>query len=117
MMREVRDELKRGIALFNGGAYFEAHEALEAVWLKSPPAERLFVQALIHFAVGWHHAAMENFEGAVRQLEKGLKKLAGYLPERHGVMTLGLYEDGLKWLGAWRRSEAAEGRAKIGVKA
>jgi len=115
-MREVREELKEGIGLFNEGAYFEAHEALEAVWLKAARVERFFVQALIHFAVAWHHAGTSNYEGAARQAEKGLKKLAGYLPERDGVMALRLYADGQKWLDAWRRGDAAEGRATIGVK-
>jgi predicted metal-dependent hydrolase len=115
-MRDVRAELQRGIELFNAGAWFEAHEAWEEVWMKCGRGERLFVQALIHCAVARHHARLGNYEGAARQAEKGARKLAGYLPERHGVDTGRLYSDVQEWLAGWRRGEAAAGRATIGVK-
>lgn len=114
-MREVRAELQRGIELFNAGAWFEAHEAWEEVWLRCARQERLLVQALIHCAVAWHHAGQGNFIGAARQAEKGARKLAGYLPRRHGVQTARLYLELLEWLEAWRGGRMPAGRATIGV--
>lgn len=115
-MRDVRAELQRGIELFNAGAWFEAHEAWEEVWMKCGREERFFVQGLIHCAVAWHHARQGNFEGAARQAEKGARKLAGYLPQRHGIETWRLHADTQEWLAAWLRGEMPAGQATIGVK-
>ena len=41
---------------------------------------RLFLQAMIHLAVGFYHCERGNPVGAARQLRKGLGKLAAYLP-------------------------------------
>ncbi|HEY3442074.1 MAG TPA: DUF309 domain-containing protein [Paludibaculum sp.] len=109
-------DLTPGVALFNAGDYFGAHERLEAEWLCAPRAERFFLQALIHMAVAWHHAADGNREGAIRQVDKGLRKLAGYLPERHGVDVAGLYADAQGWQAAWRAGLTVAERATIGLK-
>ncbi len=114
-MREVRAKLQRGMELFNTGAYFEAHEAWEEVWIECGRGERYFVQGLIHCAAAWHHARRDNFEGAARQAEKGVRKLAGYLPRRHGVDTGRLYQEAQEWLEAWRQGRMPAGRATIGV--
>jgi len=73
-------ERRRGIELFNAGEFYECHEVLEDAWRPSGGAERYFLQALIHFAVGFYHHRQGNPVGAELQLRKGLRKLAGYLP-------------------------------------
>jgi len=83
-----------GIELLNRGAYFEAHEVLEEIWTPSHGRDRFFLQALIHYAVAFHHADLGNFLGASLQLEKGLRKLAGYLPWHQNLDTASLYADG-----------------------
>lgn len=80
----------RGIELFNHREFFECHEVLEEVWTPRRGPERLFLQALIHFAVGFYHHQRKNRDGAERQLRKGLKKIAGYLPQFEGVDTAAL---------------------------
>ena len=55
--------------------------------------ERFFLQALIHFAVGFYHHQQGNPMGADLQLRKGLRKLAGYLPAFQGVDTAKLYRE------------------------
>jgi predicted metal-dependent hydrolase len=90
--------LSHGIALFNRGDYFEAHEAWEEIWTPEQGPRRLFLQALIHLAVSFHHQRCANPSGAERQLRKGLKKLAAYLPEWEGINTSALYNDCLPWL-------------------
>ncbi len=115
-MQSPGPDLAPGIDLFNAGDYFEAHELLEAQWLRAPPAERFFLQALIHMAVAWHHATEGNGEGALRQIDKGLRKLAGYLPERHGVDTAGLYLRAQNWQTAWRAGLTIDEPATIGLK-
>src|SRR5947209_4348319 len=89
---------RRGIELFNAEEFYECHEVLEDVWRPSRGAERFFLQGLIHFAVGFYHHLQGNQIGAELQLRKGLRKLAGYLPEYQGVVTAQLYREGVQAL-------------------
>lgn len=77
----------RGIELFNQREFFECHEVWEQIWTPARGRERLFLQALIHMAVGFYHHQHGNQAGAERQLGKGLRKIAAYLPEFLGVAT------------------------------
>ena len=86
---------RHGIQLFNDGAFFECHEVLEDLWRPMRGPRRLFLQGVIHFAVALYHYERGNSAGARRQLRKGLKKLAGYLPEFEGVDTGALYREGV----------------------
>jgi hypothetical protein len=79
--------LERGIALFNRGESFECHEVLEEAWAPERGPRRLFLQSLIHMAVGIYHNERGNPPGALRQLRKGLRKLAAYLPACERVDT------------------------------
>ena len=99
---------RRGVELFNAGKFYECHEVLEDVWRPCQGEERFFLQALIHYAVGFYHHQRENPVGAELQLRKGLRKLAGYLPAFQGVDTARLYREGqvaLETILAGRRIE------------
>ena len=85
---------RRGIDLFNAEEFYECHEVLEDEWRPSRGEERYFLQAVIHFAVGFYHHRQGNRIGAELQLWKALRKLAGYLPEFQGVDTARLYREG-----------------------
>jgi uncharacterized protein len=90
----VRDEqLGSGIRLFNAGQFFECHEVLEEAWKPERGPRRLFLQSLIHLAVASYHTERNNPAGAMRQLRKGLRKLAPYLPTCEGIDTARLYRD------------------------
>ena len=82
---------RHGVELFNRREFFECHEALEEIWTPARGPERLFLQALIHFAVGFYHYQRGNREGAARQLRKGLQKIVSYLPQFAGVDTRKLH--------------------------
>ena len=79
--------LERGISLFNRREFFACHEVLEEAWTPERGPRRLFLQALIHLAVGFYHYGRGNPVGASRQLRKGLRKLAGYLPVCESIDT------------------------------
>jgi hypothetical protein len=91
----MNERIERGISLFNNREFFECHEVLEEEWTPETGARRLFLQSLIHMAVGLYHAERGNHAGAIRQLRKGLGKLAGYLPSCEGIDTLRLHRDAL----------------------
>lgn len=107
--------MREGIELYNHGAYFEAHEVLEAAWMRAPRVERFFLQALIHAAVARHHASKENRPGTERQLDKALRKLAGYLPQRDGVDTAALMADLLAWRDALRAGQPLRSAKAVAI--
>jgi hypothetical protein len=53
--RNMDKQLQTGVRLFNTREFFECHEVLEAVWTLERGPSRLFLQSLIHIAVGFYH--------------------------------------------------------------
>ena len=104
--------LQRGIHLFNHGEFFECHEVLEEAWTPERGPRRLFLQSLIHVAVGLYHAERGNAAGAQRQLRKGLRKLSGYLPVCEGVDTARLHREATA---ALERIQAGEAVARMHI--
>jgi predicted metal-dependent hydrolase len=109
------DLFREGIELYNRGRFFDAHEALEELWRPEKGERRFFLQSLIHFAVAFHHYEQGNFAGAERQLSKGLRKLAGYLPNYQGTHTRALYDEGLNTLACIRQRRAVHRFPRIGI--
>jgi predicted metal-dependent hydrolase len=97
--------LRQGIHLFNHREFFECHEVLEEAWTPQRGPRRLFLQALIHVAVGFYHCQRGNPPGARGQLRKALRKLAAYLPACEGIDTALLYRQAEEQLA---RIEAGE---------
>jgi predicted metal-dependent hydrolase len=71
--------------LIRAGEFFAAHEELEDAWRAAEPAERDFLQGLVHVAVAWYQAGRGKRIGCERQLEKAWRRLARYGPEHRGV--------------------------------
>jgi predicted metal-dependent hydrolase len=63
--------------LFDAGLYFEVHELLEPYWIGAQGQEQEVLQGLIQVAVGFHHLANGNLEGARSLLDEGSAKLPG----------------------------------------
>jgi predicted metal-dependent hydrolase len=97
--------LDRGIRLFNTGRYFECHEVLEEAWTPEHGPRRLFLQGLIHVAVGFYHHTRGNPVGATRQLRKALRKLAPHAPVCEEVDVAGLCRDAGEALAAIESGE------------
>jgi predicted metal-dependent hydrolase len=85
--------MKTAVELFNQQQFFHCHEVLEEAWMQAKAPRRLFLQSLIHLAVGMYHWQRGNRPGATGQLRKGLHKLTPYLPTYEGIDTEGLYQD------------------------
>lgn len=79
------EALDRGVALFNEGRFFEAHEMWEFGWHPAPEPERDFWQGLIQIAVGFTHFQRRNVHGAITLLERGAARLSGYGRVHSGV--------------------------------
>jgi len=105
--------LSHALDLFNRGEFFECHEALEALWIPETGPRRLFLQALIHFAVAFYHDGRGNSVGASRQLRKALRKLAPHLPSCYGIDTARLYRDGVAALEGAEAGAALAGYPRV----
>lgn len=85
--------LERGIELFNGGRYWDAHEVWEREWMpdrKGPDAG--FYKGLIQVAAGCLHYGRHNRRGAVNKWRSGAAYLRPYLPAHHGVRLSALVD-------------------------
>ncbi|MDQ2981493.1 MAG: DUF309 domain-containing protein [Actinomycetota bacterium] len=78
-------KLETGLDLIRRGEFFAAHEELEDAWRAAEPAERDFLQGLVHVAVAWYQAGRGNRVGCERQLEKAARRLGPYAPEHRSV--------------------------------
>ena len=84
------DGVRAGIALFNDGEYYEAHEEIEHEWHAERRSIRLLYQGILQIGVGLHHARSGNHRGAVLLLTDGIDKVSRFLPECQGVQTASL---------------------------
>lgn len=77
---------ERGVALFESGAYWDAHEAFEGPWSRSSGVEKHFLGGVILLAAALHQArVLHSARGGRRNFAKALKHLA-LVPDRyHGV--------------------------------
>ena len=87
--------LRAGIELYNGGSYFEAHEAWEEVWLDAENSEREFYQGLIQITAAFVHVTRNEYPGSVRLLDAGISKLARYGVRKEGI-ELASFVDGAR---------------------
>lgn len=95
---------------FNRGAYFEAHEVLETLWLtERGRANARFFQGLIQLAGAFVHFEKGRREPAVALLKLGRKHLAGY-PATHLGLNLNRLRD---QIGAWLALAAGGRRSPL----
>jgi predicted metal-dependent hydrolase len=77
-----------GIALFNRGDFFEAHEVWESLWMETFSPEKQFYQGLIQAAVGLCHFCNGNLRGAAK-----LYRSSRDYMWRYGTPFLGLDQE------------------------
>jgi predicted metal-dependent hydrolase len=83
----TRGELRKGLDYFDSGAFFEAHEHWELVWLVAGEPEKTFLQALIQVAASFYHSQRGNQVGTVSLLRSALRRLERY-PENFGGIAI-----------------------------
>ncbi len=87
---EQEAAFRQGLALIGRGRFFEAHEELELAWRAAEPAERDFLQGLVHVAVAWYQAGRGRPVATASQLEKAARRLGPYAPAHRGVDVAGV---------------------------
>jgi uncharacterized protein len=93
-------ELREGRRCYDAGAFFEAHEHWELVWLGAPEPEKTFLQALIQVAASYHHFQRGNRAGATSLLQSALRRLDAYADCFGGVEVAPLREAIQQWIQA-----------------
>lgn len=71
----------QGLELFNRGAYFEAHEALEEAWNEDNTPGRELYRAILQVAVAYLQIERGNYNGALKMFLR-LRQWIDPLPER-----------------------------------
>ena len=114
-MTSLQAALDRTDALGAAGRFFDAHEELEAFWMKAAGDEKTLLQGLIQVAAGLHRLTLDpaKTDGAFYLLDRGLEKLGKtrslLVPE-----TLAALEGALKKI---RASGKAPGGLVFGLRA
>ena len=73
--RDPATAFHEGLAHFNEGRFFAAHEAWEVAWRQAEGAERLLLQGLIQAAAALLHVERGNLRGARSVYAKACAKL------------------------------------------
>ena len=96
----TRGDLHEGLRCFHSGAFFEAHEHWESVWLTAQEPEKTFLQALIQVAAAFHHFQRGNYAGTISLLQSALRRLDAY-PEAFARVAVARLRATIRlWLGA-----------------
>jgi len=75
LMDDEETHLEHGIALFNSGKFWEAHEAWEEIWKNHPEDGRFFIQGLIQLAAAYHQLGKKVYRGVVIHLKQAQERL------------------------------------------
>ncbi len=90
---DLDEHAARGVALFNAGRFWEAHEALEIVWRATRGPERACWQGLILAAAAMLHRERGNRHGLVSKGSEAIRKLSGDVPPHFPVETARFVQD------------------------
>jgi predicted metal-dependent hydrolase len=77
---EMSSLATRGIALFNAGQYFEAHEELERAWLAETGPVRELYRGILQVAVAYLQITRDNYRGALKMFMR-LRQWLDPLPD------------------------------------
>ena len=102
------EQFERGVALFNAGKFFEAHEAWEELWLVEPEPEKTFLQGMIQLAAAFHHCRRGNSRGAKSLLAAGITKLDRFPGRHRGLALAQLRAQATRWVRWLGREEGPE---------
>lgn len=93
----MKAKIAEGLRLFNSQKYFETHEVLEEVWLKTVGEKKIFLHGLIQIAAAFHHHTKGNPAGFHSLLEKGLRKLENFGDVEEEIDLRGLRQQLQPW--------------------
>lgn len=94
MIENLRQRLTEGIDFFNREYFFEAHDAIEELWMAArEQTQRDLFHGLVNIATGFYHYRMGNRNGMQSQLQKGVNKLSQVPPRCLGIKVEKLWRE------------------------
>lgn len=87
------DKVLAGIATFNVGDFYEAHNLLEEAWMAETGEIRDLYRGILQIAVCYFHITRRNYEGAQKMYARSLKWLTKWQPNCRGVRVTELLRD------------------------
>jgi uncharacterized protein len=114
-MREFMDaRLREGIELFNQGRFFDCHEVLEGLYLKTEDANKPFLEGLIQLAAAFRmFCDFGEVKGAVRMIYQALIRFENYQPAFLRVRVQDLCTAAEAWAKAAERGEEKPSASSI----
>ncbi len=64
----LSDLARRGVELFNEGAYYKCHDALEEAWMLDTGPGRELYRGILQVGIAYHQIERGNYRGAVKML-------------------------------------------------
>lgn len=87
------ESVLRGLACFNAGQYFEAHEHLETAWRAEKGPIRELYRGILQVGVSYYHLQRGNLVGAHKVLQRARESLEKFSPTMCGIDIAGLLAD------------------------
>lgn len=84
---------REGIALFNAGAYYQCHDALEEAWMEDKSSGRNLYRGILQYGIALYQIERGNFRGAVKMLLRVRQWLDPLPPICRGVDVAALREN------------------------
>ena len=103
----TQGNLFAGLRCFHSGAFFEAHEHWESVWLAAQEPEKTFLQGLIQIAAAFHHLQRRNCAGSISLLRSALLRLDRYPEVFAGIVVAPLRVAIRSWLEALEAGQSS----------
>jgi predicted metal-dependent hydrolase len=72
----LHPKAKEGIALYNQGEFYEAHEPLEEAWMETDSPERDLYQGILQIGLAYYQISRGNYRGALKMFRRGFRNLS-----------------------------------------
>ena len=96
---DPRGDFAAGVAHWNAGAFWEAHESWEALWNDAFDEHKRWLQGLIQYAAALFHFQRGFFaNGYHRLMATATEKVADYAGTTHGMDWPRLQADLAPWI-------------------
>jgi len=72
----LHPKAREGVALFNQGEFYEAHEPLEEAWMITDSPERDLYQGVLQIGLAYYQISRDNYRGALKMFRRGYRNLS-----------------------------------------
>lgn len=81
--KDIRFE--EGVALFNAGDFYSAHDRFEDLWHDTDEPERRWLHGIVQLSVALYHNSTGNLNGALLLFSEGISRLTSAIVSPSGL--------------------------------